>query len=130
MSVTKFVDRLFQAHRELGVRVGRAMGRDALAQSTVGRWFTGAIPEVPTMAALSVVLGVRAGWLAFGEEPAREAAEVLIPGVNAPIGFHRSERLPDYPRDDTEAETVAPPKKSLKSLTHQGKRPPHRRRTG
>lgn len=87
------------------------------------------------VAVIAWVLGVRPAWLAFDEGPSRDTAQdgsvidPVIPGVNAPIGFHRSERLPDYPRDEDEAAT-APSRKPTKSLAHQGKRPPHRRRTG
>jgi transcriptional regulator with XRE-family HTH domain len=59
---------------EIGRRVGEEMDREPFTQPTVSGWFrtdgTGSIPEVGVQEALAAVLGVRAGWLAFGEGPA------------------------------------------------------------
>jgi hypothetical protein len=59
------------AQTEIGRRVGEAMDREPFTQPTVSGWFrtdgTGSIPEVGVQEALAAVLGVRAGWLAFGE---------------------------------------------------------------
>jgi hypothetical protein len=62
---------------ELGRLVAQREGRkQPYRQPSVSLWFKGSVPEVPALMALASVLGVRAGWLLFGEEP-RDALPVL-----------------------------------------------------
>lgn len=82
-----FGQRAFWAHRaaeqrlrrdisqkELGERVAaRLREPKPIHQSTAGKWLKsgaegGAVPDVPTIAALALELGVDPGWLAFGTE--------------------------------------------------------------
>jgi hypothetical protein len=53
---------------ELGRRLVKLTGRK-VTQASVHRWGTGSVPDLETIAGLASILGVRAGWLAFGEEP-------------------------------------------------------------
>jgi hypothetical protein len=76
------------AQTEIGRRVGEAMDREPFTQPTVSGWFrtdgTGSIPEVGVQEALAAVLGVRAGWLAFGEGPASGELPTLPSSQPAP----------------------------------------------
>ena len=75
-----FGQRLLRARLEMGARltparavsqteIGEAVGVTGVA---VGSWEAGRKePNRGTIAKLSTVLGVRAAWLAFGEEPMR-----------------------------------------------------------
>jgi hypothetical protein len=54
---------------ELGRRVRDRTGRE-VTDASVNRWGSGSVPDLETIAALAAILGVRAGYLAFGEEPA------------------------------------------------------------
>lgn len=75
-----FGQRVLQARLELGARqtpprqisqaeIGEALGVTGVA---VGSWEAGRKePSRETIAKLAAVLGVRAAWLAFGEEPIR-----------------------------------------------------------
>jgi transcriptional regulator with XRE-family HTH domain len=82
-----FSERVKRAHRalelreggtrvtlgELGQRLGRVMRRKRFSTGAVSEWESGnRTPDVETMAALAVVLGVRAEWLAFGTGPMEE----------------------------------------------------------
>jgi hypothetical protein len=40
-----------------------------LVPASVSNWLRGAVPDVATIAAIADITAVRAGWLAFGEEP-------------------------------------------------------------
>jgi hypothetical protein len=53
---------------ELAEKVAKVVGR-AYGQTAAGAWFRGVIPDTTTIAALGLVYGVRAAWLAFGEGP-------------------------------------------------------------
>ena len=60
---------------ELAEAVGKALDRRPPTSSTVSRWFTEAVPDLQTIEAIARVLGVPAGWLAFGEgEPPDDPA--------------------------------------------------------
>ena len=53
--------------REIGERIGEILG-EPKSGNAVLEWKKGrALPDVPTIEALAVVLGVTPGWLAFGE---------------------------------------------------------------
>ena len=52
---------------EIGVLVGRELRRDPVSQQKVQTWFGGREPDYLELSALARVLGVSAGWLAFGE---------------------------------------------------------------
>jgi transcriptional regulator with XRE-family HTH domain len=76
-----FGERVLRARLEFGARqkpprsvsqaeVAEAMGTTSV---TVGRWEAGRVePSLGTIHKLAFVLGVRAAWLAFNEEPMRE----------------------------------------------------------
>lgn len=76
-----FGERALRARLELGARqrpprqvsqkeVAAALGVTNVA---VGTWEAGKrVPNIGTIRRLAMVLGVRPGWLAFGEEPMRE----------------------------------------------------------
>jgi DNA-binding XRE family transcriptional regulator len=76
----EFGSRVLRARLEFGARqqpprsvsqseVGAALGVTGVA---VGSWEAGKRqPDLGTIQKLALVLGVRAGWLAFGEEPMR-----------------------------------------------------------
>jgi transcriptional regulator with XRE-family HTH domain len=72
---------------EIAKRVGMALGRPAVAQATVSRWFRGTVPDVVTVAALAKVMRVSAGWLAFGDpgDTISAAPAELSPGVKARV---------------------------------------------
>ena len=56
---------------ELGEIVGERLGeKKPISQQSVARWFAGTLPEYPRLEALADVLGVYAGWLAFGDPAA------------------------------------------------------------
>ena|SRR5688572_23999774 len=75
-----FGERVLSARLEFGARqrpprpvsqseVGEALGVSGVA---VGSWEGGRkVPDVGTIQKLALVLGVRAAWLAWGEEPMR-----------------------------------------------------------
>lgn len=88
-----FGQRVLQARLEAGARahpprqisqseIGDALGVSGVA---VGSWEAGRKePGRATIAKLATVLGVRAAWLAFGEEPMRNAGKTSPHG-----GGHR-----------------------------------------
>jgi hypothetical protein len=53
---------------ELGEAVAKLLNRKPVTSSSVSRWFTEAVPDLQTIAAIAKVLGVCAGWLAFGAD--------------------------------------------------------------
>jgi transcriptional regulator with XRE-family HTH domain len=75
-----FGERVLRARLELGARqrpprsvsqseIGEALGVSGVA---VGSWEAGRkVPDLGTVQKLAFVLGIRAAWLAFGEEPMR-----------------------------------------------------------
>jgi hypothetical protein len=67
---------------ELGRRVRERTGRE-VTDASVNRWGSGSVPDLETIAALAAILGLRAGYLAFGEGP-REATPLSAPG-EAPV---------------------------------------------
>jgi transcriptional regulator with XRE-family HTH domain len=90
-----FGQRVLRARLEMGSRmepprqvtqeeVGSAVGASGQA---VGTWETGKkVPSLETITKLAFVLGVRAAWLAFGEEPMR------VGGSGEPPTSRRSQR--------------------------------------
>jgi hypothetical protein len=81
--VKTFADRLVVALKHYEIRrsadvswtkfgeiVGKRMNRDRIPPATVSAWKTGKqLPSPGEVAVIAKVLGVRAGWLLFGEEP-------------------------------------------------------------
>lgn len=78
--------RLFQAHaalegreggrvsrEEIGKRVGKALGTEAINQSTVASWFSDILPPADIGVGLAKVYGVAAGWLYFDEKDDEDA---------------------------------------------------------
>lgn len=53
-------------NKEIADLVGRALGKETLSPSTVGRWHDGTEPDLATIAAMAKVYRVDPGWLAFG----------------------------------------------------------------
>lgn len=83
-----FGQRVLQARLEAGARahpprsISQAEVGDALGVSGVAVWSWEAGRKEPgraTIAKLATVLGVRAAWLAFGEEPMRNATKSSPP---------------------------------------------------
>lgn len=80
MATDGFGQRVLRARLEMGARlspprqvtqgeIGAALGVTGVA---VGTWEAGKKePDLETIAKLATVLGVRAAWLAWGEEPMR-----------------------------------------------------------
>lgn len=73
---------MYAALKRLEMGLGRDVSQTQLAelvadrlhgkprdQSTVGRWFRGAMPDAVTIQAIADVCGVEPGWLAFGRGP-------------------------------------------------------------
>lgn len=60
-----------------------AMGGETLTQGAISRWYRGAVPPLDTIEAIAAALGVRAGWLAFGEGAAAAPVEAA-PAEPAP----------------------------------------------
>jgi transcriptional regulator with XRE-family HTH domain len=59
---------------EFGRRVMARIKRPPPHQSAVSKWFKGALPgDLEAMEALADELGVRRGWLYFGEAPMTDA---------------------------------------------------------
>lgn len=84
-----FRTRLFQAHKaletregldigreEIGRRVGKALGIEAVNRDTVAAWFTRSLPPADVGIGLAIVYDIRAGWLYFGEEQENSRASV------------------------------------------------------
>lgn len=95
-----FSARLFDAHadlekrerravsrREIGERVGNALGAEAIGQGTVATWFGGVVPPADVGIAIAKVYGVTAGWLYFNE-----SAELLDERVGT-----QAEKAPPLP---------------------------------
>jgi hypothetical protein len=80
---------------ELGRRVRERTGRE-VTDASVNRWGSGSVPDLETIAALAAILGVRAGYLAFGEEPATLPSSLDLPdavaGANHLRAAQRAER--------------------------------------
>jgi transcriptional regulator with XRE-family HTH domain len=66
------------SQEELGQLVGKEMQREPFTGVAVHRWLKGRRPNYEIMAALSRVLGVRKGWLAFGEGEAGEGVKAEL----------------------------------------------------
>ena len=66
---------------EFGRRVAKRLRRKPLTQATVSRWFRDAIPPLDVLAAIADELGVRRGWLAFGEGPMVPASASELSGA-------------------------------------------------
>lgn len=55
-------------NKDIGERVGALLRRPPITSQAVGRWLQGQVPDdLDVIRAIAVVLGVRPGWLAFGE---------------------------------------------------------------
>jgi transcriptional regulator with XRE-family HTH domain len=86
---------------ELARAVSEAIGVDPpLGQAAASRWLNGSVPGLDVIAGLAAVLGVRAGWLAFGELPAYD--EDNPRAVDPMTG-----RLPDEIPLDEDAAAIA-----------------------
>jgi transcriptional regulator with XRE-family HTH domain len=74
---------------ELGRRVRERTGRD-VTDASVNRWGSGSVPDLETIAALAAILGVRAGYLAFGEGE-REATPLSSRATDAQVALDRND---------------------------------------
>lgn len=99
-----FEDRLGRdvTQTELGELVGQAMGKDAITQQSVGRWFAGTLPDHPHVVALATVLGVDPGWLSYGSGEDNGGGSIAKPPV-AP-----TPELPRTPWRETHREILPP----------------------
>jgi transcriptional regulator with XRE-family HTH domain len=98
-----FGQRAFWAHRaaeqrfrrdisqkEIGERVAKRLGEPRpIHQSTAGKWLKsgkegGAVPDVPTIAALALEFAVDPGWLAFGGASRAPAPDGYSPPAAKP----------------------------------------------
>jgi transcriptional regulator with XRE-family HTH domain len=75
------------SQEELGELVGKELQRDPYTGVAVHRWLKGRRPNYEIMAALARVLGVRKGWLAFGEGSAGEGvhAELIRRSIESAV---------------------------------------------
>ena len=99
----RFSERLRAALLQLGVREGRAVGWAELGRrvkertgrvvtaASVNRWGSGSVPDLETIAALAAILGVRAGFLAFGEEASGSARDE-IPDALTSVAVHEARK--------------------------------------
>ena len=63
-----------------GVKQGEIAERLGVSASAVSYWASGTTsPDLERIPEIAAAIGVRAGWLAFGEEP-KEAGDLLGPG--------------------------------------------------
>lgn len=92
MTVEGLGSRVLRARLEAGARLSppRQITQREVAQAigvsgvAVGTWEAGKKePDLETIAKLATVLGVRAAWLAFGEEPMRLGQQPNDPVTSA-----------------------------------------------
>jgi hypothetical protein len=89
---------------KLGEIVGKRLGRDRIPPATVSAWKTGKqLPSPDEVAVIAKVLGVRAGWLLFGEEPMVGEPHHTNPGprvVAQDVSFEDGVDVPIPPRHE------------------------------